>query len=298
MANVKISQLTPKGANLASTDLLEISEFDGSGYVTKSVTGQDIIDAAAGGGVTNITVNAPLSTTGGTTPDLAISEADASTDGFITAVDWNTFNGKQDLLVSATNIKTINGNSLLGSGDLVVSGGGGGGVHALIPLASGEVTTCNLSFGTFGSSATILNRLWGFPFFPLNTVVSSNLYINVAAAIPLSNCRILIYSDLNGKPDSKLYESANLDCSTLGIKTATTSFTFTGGTRYWLALHSSSTASVSNIPSSALMMLRVINSITPITSYIQTVAFGSAPATWGAANGTNTLIPLIAITQA
>ena len=33
--------------------------------------------------------------------------------------------GKQDLLVSATNIKTINGTTLLGSGDLVISGGGG-----------------------------------------------------------------------------------------------------------------------------------------------------------------------------
>jgi hypothetical protein len=52
MANerIKISQLTPKGANLASTDLLEISEFDGSGYVTRSITGQEIIDAASGGG--------------------------------------------------------------------------------------------------------------------------------------------------------------------------------------------------------------------------------------------------------
>ena len=32
--------------------------------------------------------------------------------------------GKQDTLVSGTNIKTVNGNSLLGAGDLVVSGGG------------------------------------------------------------------------------------------------------------------------------------------------------------------------------
>lgn len=33
---------------------------------------------------------------------------------------------KQDTLVSGTNIKTINGNSILGSGDLVISGGGAG----------------------------------------------------------------------------------------------------------------------------------------------------------------------------
>ena len=35
--------------------------------------------------------------------------------------------GKQEKLVSGTNIKTINGQSLLGSGDVNISGGSGGG---------------------------------------------------------------------------------------------------------------------------------------------------------------------------
>ena len=38
---------------------------------------------------------------------------------------------KQDLLVSGTNIKTINGNSLLGSGDLIISGGGSSNLDGL-----------------------------------------------------------------------------------------------------------------------------------------------------------------------
>ena len=50
--------------------------------------------------------------------------ASAANRGALSSADWTTFNGKQDLLVSGTNIKTINGNSLLGSGDLVVGGGG------------------------------------------------------------------------------------------------------------------------------------------------------------------------------
>ncbi len=41
------------------------------------------------------------------------------------AVTVSQLSQKQDLLVSATNIKTINGSSILGSGDLVISGGGG-----------------------------------------------------------------------------------------------------------------------------------------------------------------------------
>lgn len=40
--------------------------------------------------------------------------------------------GKQDTLVSGTNLKTVNGNSLLGSGDLSISGGGGGGASPAV----------------------------------------------------------------------------------------------------------------------------------------------------------------------
>ena len=36
---------------------------------------------------------------------------------------------KQDTLVSGTNIKTINGTSLLGAGDISISGGSGSGVQ-------------------------------------------------------------------------------------------------------------------------------------------------------------------------
>jgi hypothetical protein len=46
---------------------------------------------------------------------------------------------KQDTLVSATNIKTINGNSLLGSGDLVISGGGGGIEVGTTAVTSGTI---------------------------------------------------------------------------------------------------------------------------------------------------------------
>ena len=44
MAEKKISELTAKGAALATTDLMVISEVSGMSYVTKSVTGADIIN--------------------------------------------------------------------------------------------------------------------------------------------------------------------------------------------------------------------------------------------------------------
>lgn len=45
----------------------------------------------------------------------------------ITSSDITNWNGKQNALVSGTNIKTINNESLLGSGNITVQGGGGGG---------------------------------------------------------------------------------------------------------------------------------------------------------------------------
>jgi hypothetical protein len=44
--------------------------------------------------------------------------ASATKNGKLSSTDWSTFNGKQDLLVSSVNIQTINGNSILGSGNL------------------------------------------------------------------------------------------------------------------------------------------------------------------------------------
>jgi hypothetical protein len=48
MANVKISDMTPKGAALAVNDEFEIAE---AGTTTKSVTGQNIVDGVIAAGV-------------------------------------------------------------------------------------------------------------------------------------------------------------------------------------------------------------------------------------------------------
>ena len=48
MARGKISQLDPKGADLSSTDLFEVSVNTGSGYDTYSITGQEIINGGSG----------------------------------------------------------------------------------------------------------------------------------------------------------------------------------------------------------------------------------------------------------
>jgi hypothetical protein len=44
----KISQMTPKGADLEATDLIEVSTLVSGSYVTKSLTGQEVIDGVGG----------------------------------------------------------------------------------------------------------------------------------------------------------------------------------------------------------------------------------------------------------
>ena len=89
--------LTPHTGNLQPTDLLECTSIVGGLPVNTAITGAQIISAASGGGAT----------WGGITGTLSAQ------------TDLNTaLNGKQDALVSGTNIKTVNNNSLLGSGNL------------------------------------------------------------------------------------------------------------------------------------------------------------------------------------
>ena len=52
--------------------------------------------------------------------DADLVDDSTSTNKFVTASDKTTWSGKQDALVSGTNIKTVNGNSLLGSGDVTI----------------------------------------------------------------------------------------------------------------------------------------------------------------------------------
>jgi hypothetical protein len=76
------------------------------------------------GTVTSIATTSPILggtiTTSGT---ISIQQADASKDGYISMIDWNKFNDKQEALVSGSNIKTVNSETLLGSGNVVIPAG-------------------------------------------------------------------------------------------------------------------------------------------------------------------------------
>lgn len=62
--------------------------------------------------------------------------------------------GKQDTLVSGTNIKTVNGSSLLGGGDLSVSGGATSSVYDTATISAGTLSLNLSAAQTFGVSLT------------------------------------------------------------------------------------------------------------------------------------------------
>ena len=212
--------------------------------------------------------------------------------GIVTIIPDNV--GVQSV-VAGTNITVDNTNPA--NPIISASGGGGGGVHALLKPTTGQVMSGSLTGTSLNSIATTANRLTAQPFIPSKTFTTSNFYINVSTVGLGVNARILIYSDLNGIPTTKLYESANLDCSTTGQKTATTSFTFTAGTTYWLCTHCSGTANLTSFPPAAVITI-LISGTSNIASYIYNYTFGSAPTTLTGQGDSVTAIPAVFITAA
>ena len=59
------------------------------------------IGGGGGGGVTSVGGIAPIASSGGATPDISITQADGTTDGYLSLLDWNTFNDKFDVPTGA-----------------------------------------------------------------------------------------------------------------------------------------------------------------------------------------------------
>ncbi len=133
-----------------SSGVVNIPNLAGSGtrLVTSTSTG-DLgagIDASTIGDITAVTVSAPI-TGGGTSGsvNIAVDTTDATSAALATQFDLL---GKQATLVSGTNIKTVNSNSLVGSGN--VSVGTVTSITAAAPLTGGAITTS----GTIGVDTT------------------------------------------------------------------------------------------------------------------------------------------------
>jgi hypothetical protein len=136
--------------------------------------------ASGSGTVTSIATTSPI--TGGTittSGTIGINQATSIQDGYLSSADWNTFNGKQDLLVSGTNIKSVNGTTLLGSGDLTTLGY----TLSVQALTSSPVDAQTIYFGNL-------------PKAPVTVAATSKVYIPKAGTI--KRAEIYCYSGTAG----------------------------------------------------------------------------------------------------
>lgn len=113
-------ELTANGANyvgfkapdaLAASLIWTMPEVDGTNGQVLSTDGSGVLSwvTPSSGSVTTVTASAPLSSSGGATPDISISQANGSTNGYLSSTDWNTFNNKQGAITTGTTAQYLRG---------------------------------------------------------------------------------------------------------------------------------------------------------------------------------------------
>lgn len=216
---IKISDLTAKGTAIAATDLLEISEVSGGGFVSKSVTGQDIIDAAAGGSFvpfTGATQDVDLGTNGlfagegafqtaGSTDTLTVSKS--SGDGISLLI--NKTGDNEGLKVNkisgagnaATVIGTLEATTIVKTGGLSTEflmadgttslGGGGQSINLNgQPNAINAGTLGAARFFGFSDNNNTTNELTRRTFLP-NACTLKNFFVRTLGNQPASGSHVL-----------------------------------------------------------------------------------------------------------
>ncbi len=84
--------------------------------------------APSSGSVTSVTATAPLASTGGATPQISITQANGTTNGYLSSTDWSTFNNKLGTTLTDGNIWVGNSSNaatgVVPSGDVTMTNAG------------------------------------------------------------------------------------------------------------------------------------------------------------------------------
>lgn len=118
------------------------------------------------GTVLDVTTSAPLSSSGGTTPNISISQANGSQAGFLSSADWNTFNNKQPAGNYITSL----------TGEASGNGPGAASVTLNNTAVIGKVLTgLNITGGTVVSTDSILDA-FGKVQNQINGLIGGSIY--------------------------------------------------------------------------------------------------------------------------
>ena len=169
---VKVT-LDTKGRVTGNTAVIQsdITGLLGSGSITNAMLVNTAVANLSGtntgdnAGVTSVSGTAPVVSSGGTTPAISMAAATTSANGYLTAADWTTFNGKQPagayLTTAVTSVGgtgTVSGLTLTGSvtttGSLTLGGTLSLGSLNTLGTAAGLSTTLAVASGGTNSTAT------------------------------------------------------------------------------------------------------------------------------------------------
>jgi hypothetical protein len=268
--------ITPTGDIVVNTNLTPINPV--TRYLTcDTVTGCTSFQQYIENAISSISGNTYLTcetVTGCTslqeyiTNEIASFTGNTGSDIFVTGGTYNQNNGIATFTNNSGGTFNVNG--------FYTGNTSENGVHNPIMVSGGKYNQSIVCENMIGENA-IINKLILAPYIPFKTHTVSSLSIECTTLLSGANSRILVYSDLNGIPDTKLIESPDLSCATTGIKSYSISHTFTKGVIYWIGVHSNKAQGLKTIPQDRVLPIQVSSGGNGFNSYELNVTFGSAP---------------------
>jgi hypothetical protein len=294
-----------------SSTLIPVITVDTYGRVTSITTASN-----PQGTVTSVSGTAPIASTGGATPTISISQASASTNGYLSSTDWSTFNSKGSGTVTSVSATagtgiSISGSPITSSGTLTITNtapdqtvalNAGTGISVSGTYPNFTITNTNSSSGTVTNIATGTG-LSGGPITTTGTISFSNSNVATWAATPSSANLASAVTDETGSGSLVFNTSPVLQTPTLSGATvdntspymtfaATTSPTYTAG-RLWYDSTQSALAYYNDVTNNTIHIGQEIQ----LECYNQsgaTITAGSAVYI----NGTHSHQPQIVLAQA
>lgn len=303
---------TPLGTSPTATspsDTLTFANTDGylditGNSVAKSITFN--IDSSlitlVNSKVSSVAGTSPIASSGGTAPNISISQATTSTDGYLSSTDWNTFNNKQP---AGSYITSVSGTS-----PIVSSGGTTPAIS--IPQANGSTngylsSTDWTTFNNKGSVSSVALATPGVLYTVSGSPVTSSGTLtlnlvsqaaNIVFAGPSSGAsaaptfRSLVVADLPASTGQSFITSGTAYTTPSNINTNTNfKFTIIGGGGGGAGANSASSGGCGGGAGGSLIVW--VTGLSPSTTY--TIAIGAAgtagtnTASSGGGGGTTTL---------
>ena len=177
------------------------TKVDGTSFTVSNVIDLPLESVVVNGSYNNTTKKVVLTLQNGNTVDFSVADlvsglqseitstnklsadliSDGTTNKTVTATEKSTWNGKQDALVSGTNIKTINNNSLLGDGNITIVEGTGGNAKIFYGTCSTAAATAakEVVCSSFTSSELVNGALIYVTFTNTNSAAVADLTLNI-----------------------------------------------------------------------------------------------------------------------